>query len=147
VVWAFVLLALAAGAVLPVQAGINAQLAEYLGGPLRAALVSFAVGVLVLIPVVLLFARGLPGGDRVSAAPWWVWLGGALGAFYVAGSIASAPRLGAVTLIAFVLAGQALASLVIDHFGMVGFDESPATAGRVAGLLLIAAGALLVRLF
>jgi bacterial/archaeal transporter family-2 protein len=147
VVWAFILLALAAGAMLPVQAGINAQLAEYLGSPLRAALVSFAVGVMVLIPVVALFARGLPSGDRLSAAPWWVWLGGVLGAFYVAGSIASAPRLGAVTLIAVVLAGQALASLAVDHFGMVGFEENPATVGRVAGLLLIAAGVLFVRLF
>ena len=58
--------------------------------------------------------------------------GGALGAFYVTGSIVVAPRLGAVTLIAVILAGQALASLVVDHYGMVGFDAHPATAGRVA---------------
>jgi bacterial/archaeal transporter family-2 protein len=147
VVWAFVLFGLAAGAMLPFQAGINAQLAEYLGSPLRAALVSFAVGFLVLLPVVALFVRGLPSGERVAAAPWWVWLGGALGAFYVAGSITSAPRLGAVTLIAVILAGQALASLVVDHFGMVGFDEHPATIGRIAGMLLIALGVLFVRLF
>jgi transporter family-2 protein len=147
VVWAFVLFGIAAGAMLPFQAGINAQLAEYLGSPLRAALVSFAVGLLVLVPVVALFVRGLPSAERVGAAPWWVWLGGALGAFYVAGSITSAPKLGAVTLIGVILAGQALASLVVDHYGMVGFEEHPATLGRVAGLALIAVGVLLVRLF
>ena len=147
VIWAFVLFGLAAGAMLPFQAGINAQLAEYLGSPLRAALVSFVVGVLVLLPVVAFFVRGLPSAERVSAAPWWVWLGGALGAFYVAGSITSAPKLGAVTLIGVILAGQALASLVVDHFGMVGFDEHPASVGRVAGLALIALGVLFVRLF
>ena len=129
------------------QAGVNAQLAEYLGSPMRAALVSFVVGVLVLLPLVAVFERGLPAAERVSAAPWWAWLGGALGAFYVAGSITSAPKLGAVTLIGVILAGQALASLVVDHFGMVGFDEHPATLGRVAGLLLIALGVLFVRLF
>ena len=145
--WAFVLFGLAAGAMLPFQAGVNAQLAEYVGSPLRAALVSFVVGALVLLPVVALFARGLPSGERIDAAPWWVWLGGALGAFYVAGSITSAPRLGAVTLIGVILAGQALASLVVDHFGMVGFDEHPATIGRIAGMLLIALGVLFVRLF
>jgi len=147
VIWVFVLFALAAGAMLPFQAGINAQLAEYLGSPMRAALVSFVVGVLVLLPLVAVFVRGLPAAERVSAAPWWAWLGGALGAFYVAGSITSAPKLGAVTLIGVILAGQALASLVVDHFGMVGFDEHPATLGRVAGLLLIALGVLFVRLF
>jgi transporter family-2 protein len=147
VVWAFVLFGLAAGAMLPFQAGMNAQLAEYVGSPLRAALVSFVVGGLVLLPVVALFVRGLPSADRVAAAPWWVWLGGALGAFYVAGSITSAPKLGAVTLVGVILAGQALASLVVDHFGMVGFEEHPASLGRVAGLLLIALGVLFVRLF
>jgi bacterial/archaeal transporter family-2 protein len=71
VVWAFVLFGLAAGAMLPFQAGINAQLAEYLGSPLRAALVSFVVGVLVLLPVVAIFVRGLPSAERVSAASGW----------------------------------------------------------------------------
>jgi len=144
---AFLLLALAAGAMLPFQAGINAQLASDLGSPLRAAFVSFGVGTLVLLVVVALFARGLPSGDRVAAAPWWAWIGGALGAFYVGGSIAAAPRLGAVTLIGAVLAGQALASVVIDNYGLVGFDEHHVTAGRIAGLLLIVLGVLLVRLF
>jgi bacterial/archaeal transporter family-2 protein len=147
VLWAFVLFGLAAGAMLPFQAGVNAQLAEYLGSPLRAALASFVVGVFVLLPAVAIFVRGLPSAERVGAAPWWAWLGGALGAFYVAGSITSAPRLGAVTLIGVILAGQALASLVVDHFGMVGFDEHPATLGRIAGMLLIVLGVLFVRLF
>jgi bacterial/archaeal transporter family-2 protein len=144
---AFVLFGLAAGAMLPFQAGVNAQLAEYLGSPLRAALVSFVVGTLALLVVVALFVRGLPASDRIGAAPWWTWIGGALGAFYVAGSITAAPRLGAVTLIGVILAGQAVASLVVDHFGMVGFDEHPATLGRIAGLGLIALGVLFVRLF
>jgi transporter family-2 protein len=144
---AFVLFGLAAGAMLPFQAGINAQLAVYLGSPLRAALVSFVVGTIVLLAVVALFVRGLPAGERIGAAPWWTWIGGALGAFYVAGSITAAPRLGAVTLIGVILAGQALASLVVDHFGMVGFVEHPATPGRILGLALIAAGVVAVRLF
>jgi transporter family-2 protein len=147
VLWAFVLFGLAAGAMLPFQAGINAQLAVHLDSPLRAAFVSFVVGALVLLPIVALFVRGLPSAEKVSEAPWWVWLGGALGAFYVAGSITSAPRLGAVTLIAVILAGQALASLVVDHFGLVGFDEHPATLGRLAGIALIVCGVLFVRLF
>jgi bacterial/archaeal transporter family-2 protein len=143
----FVLFGLVAGAMLPFKAGINAQLAEHVNSPIRAALVSFVVGAGVLLLVWLLCARGWASVDRMSAAPWWAWIGGALGAFYVTGSIVAAPRLGAVTLIAVILAGQALASLVVDHFGMVGFDAHPATAGRIAGLLLIACGVLFVRLF
>ena len=141
----YLLFALAAGAMLPFQFGINAVLARYVEGALRASLVSFAVGTLVLLGAALLFARGWPGGDRYAGAPWWIWIGGALGAFYVLGSVVTAPKLGAATLVAAILAGQALASLTVDHFGLVGFPESPISVGRVAGLALIAVGVVLVR--
>ena len=143
----YVLFGLAAGAMLPFQAGINAQLASWLGSPIRAALVSFVVGTIVLVAVWLLLARGWASTEKMQDAPWWVWIGGALGAFYVTGSIVTAPKLGAVVLIGVILAGQALASLAVDHFGMVGFQQHPATLGRLAGIALIALGVLFVRLF
>jgi transporter family-2 protein len=143
--WPYLLFAFAAGAMLPIQFGINAQLAHWLGSPLRATLVSFAVGTLVLFAAALAFHRDAVGPDRLSAAPWWVWVGGFLGAFYVLGSIVTAPKLGAVTLVALILAGQAVASLAVDHFGWVGFPEHPLTLGRVAGLALLAGGVALVR--
>jgi bacterial/archaeal transporter family-2 protein len=142
-IWGYILFALAAGAMLPIQFGINAQLATWVGGSLRAALVSFAVGALGLLVAVLLAARGWP--DRAGDAPWWVWIGGLLGAFYVLGSIVTAPKLGAATLVALILAGQAIASLLIDHYGWVGFDEQPITVLRVVGVLLLAGGVALVR--
>src|SRR5439155_26088998 len=44
VVWAYLLFAFAAGAVLPFQAGVNAQLAARLHSPLWAAFISFLGG-------------------------------------------------------------------------------------------------------
>ena len=146
-IWGYLVFGLVAGAMLPFQAGINAQLSQVVGSPIRAALVSFAVGTVALLAVTLVAFRGLPTGDTLQGAPWWVWVGGFLGAFYVAGSIIVAPKLGAVTLLALLLAGQAVASLVVDHFGWVGFEEQPVTLGRLAGLLLLAAGVFLIRIF
>jgi transporter family-2 protein len=143
-IWGYLLFALAAGAMLPIQFGINAQLAEWVGGSVRAAFVSFLVGAFALFVAVLVAARGWP--DRAGDAPWWVWTGGLLGAFYVLGSIVTAPKLGAATLVALILAGQAIASLAVDHFGWVGFEEQPITALRVAGIVLLAGGVALVRL-
>jgi bacterial/archaeal transporter family-2 protein len=144
--WGYVLFGLTAGAMLPFQAGINAVLAGYVGSPIRAALVSFAVGTIALLLLALAVARGW-GSQEVGGAPWWVWVGGLLGAFYVAGSIVVAPKLGAVTLVAVILAGQTVASLLVDHFGWVGFPEHEITPGRVLGVLLVAAGVALVRLY
>ena len=143
--WPYLLFAFAAGAMLPVQFGINAQLAHWLGSPLRATLVSFAVGTVVLLGAVAALQREASGPERLGGAPWWVWLGGVLGAFYVLGTVVTAPKLGAVMVVAAVLAGQAVASVLVDHFGWVGFAEHPLTPGRLAGLLLLAAGVALVR--
>jgi transporter family-2 protein len=143
-IWTYMLFALLAGAMLPIQFGINAQLAEWVGGSIRAAFVSFVVGATALFLAVLVAARGWP--DRAGDAPWWVWTGGLLGAFYVLGSIVTAPRLGAATLVALILAGQAIASLAVDHFGWVGFEEEPVTLLRLVGVALLAGGVLLVRL-
>jgi transporter family-2 protein len=143
-IWHYLLFALAAGAMLPLQFGINAQLASWVGGSLRAAFISFAVGAAALLLAVLATSRGWP--DRAGDAPWWVWTGGLLGAFYVLGSIVTAPKLGAATLVALILAGQAIASVLVDHFGWVGFDEQPITLLRVVGILLLAGGVVLVRL-
>jgi transporter family-2 protein len=143
-IWAYLLFALAAGAMLPIQFGINAQLATWVGGSVRAAFVSFVVGAVALLVAVLATTRDWP--DRTVDAPWWVWTGGLLGAFYVLGSIVTAPKLGATTLVALILAGQAIASLLVDHFGWVGFEEQPVSVLRVVGILLLAGGVALVRL-
>ena len=145
-IWGYALFGFVAGAMLPFQFGINSQLADWVGSPLRATLVSFAVGTLALLAVMLAAYRDWPSADRVSAAPWWVWVGGLLGAFYVLGSIVTAPKLGAATLVALILAGQAIASLLVDHFGWVGFEENPITPLRGAGVLLLAGGVALVRI-
>lgn len=143
----YLLFALAAGAMLPIQFGINAQLAHWVESPVRASLISFVVGTLALLAVTLVAFRQLPSAERIGGAPWWIWVGGLFGAFYVLGSVVTAPKLGAVTLVALILAGQALSSLVVDHFGWVGFEEHPITPGRIAGVILLAAGVALVRLF
>jgi bacterial/archaeal transporter family-2 protein len=145
--WPYYLFAVVAGAMLPFQFGINSVLARYVDGSARASLVSFAVGTLALFVAVLVFFRGAPSMERVAEAPWWVWVGGLLGAFYVLGSVVTAPKLGAATLVALILAGQAAASLTVDHFGLVGFEENPITPGRLAGIALVAAGVVLVRVF
>ena len=144
-IWPYLAFGFAAGAMLPIQFGINAQLASWVDSPLRATLVSFFVGTLALAIVMLVAARDWPPLSRVESAPWWVWVGGLLGAFYVLGSVVAAPKLGAATLVAVILAGQAVASLLVDHFGWVGFEENPVTLGRLAGVALVAIGVALVR--
>ncbi len=70
---------------------------------------------------------------------------GVFGAVYVTASIAAVPRLGAATLIALVITGQMLTSLVLDHFGAFGLQEHGLTIWRAVGALLLIVGVVLIR--
>jgi bacterial/archaeal transporter family-2 protein len=143
----YLLFALVAGAAIALQAGVNTELARWVGSPIRASFVSFVVGAVALGLLSAAILKPLPSGSRLADAPWWAWVGGLLGAFYVVGSVVTAPRLGAATLVAAVIAGQIVSSLLIDQFGWVGFREHPVSAGRLAGVALVFAGVALVRIF
>jgi len=143
----YLAIAAAAGVMIPFQAGINTQLAQLVGSPIRAAFVSFVVGMLALLALSAFVMKPLPSGERLAGAPWWLWTGGLFGAFYVAGNIFSAPKLGAATLIAAIVAGQSMASLLIDEYGLVGFKEHHVTPGRLVGMALVLGGVALVRFF
>ena len=141
----FLLLALLVGALLPVQAGINLQLRVILGHPLGATLVSFLVGALGLTALVAALRVPLPIGAAWARGEWWHWIGGLLGAVYIVATIVVAPRLGAATLVAALVAGQMLASLALDQFGWVGFPVHPISLSRVVGAALIVCGVALVQ--
>lgn len=138
-----ILLALGAGVAMTVQVGINAALqAGWARHPLLAALVSFAVGTLSLAIAVGVFRIPIPAPHRV---PWWQWTGGMLGAFLVTTVVYAAPRLGATALLALGLAGQMVAAVILDHYGLLGYAEKPVNAMRLLGLVLMAAGVWCIR--
>ena len=147
VVWLYLVIAIAAGAVLPVQIGVNAELSRWLNDPLRAAFVSFLVGAIALVILAVFVRKPLPSLGRLADVPWWAWTGGLIGAFYVAGSIILGPKLGAATFIAAIVAGQATASVILDQYGWVGFREHHVSLGRAVGMVLVVGGIALVRFF
>ena len=146
-VWLYLVVAVVAGAVLPVQVGVNAQLSHWVNDPLRAAFVSFLIGAVALFILVLFVRKPLPSLGRLADVPWWAWTGGLIGAFYVAGSIVLGPKLGAATFIAAIVAGQAVASVVFDQYGWVGFKEHHLSPARALGIVLVVGGVTLVRFF
>jgi transporter family-2 protein len=135
------LVAIVIGALLPLQALVNARLGQLTFGPLFAALASFAVGTLALLAVWLVAAR--PDGGAWQMPPWWAWTGGLIGAAFVFAATLLVPRLGAAALICLVVGGQLAGSLLLDHFGVLQARQ-PVDAMRLLGMLLVAAGMLLV---
>jgi transporter family-2 protein len=138
------MLGIVAGFGLTVQVGMNAQLRKVLQSANVAALISFLVGTAALIILVMALRTPVPARDTLTLVPWWAWLGGLLGAFYVASSTVVAVELGATTLLGLALVGQLTTALVLDHFGWLGLPVHPITWSRMAGVALLGVGVWLI---
>jgi transporter family-2 protein len=138
-----VLLGVGAGCLVGMQAPINSRLGKVLGS-VQAATFSFLVGTAVLLLVAMFVRGGLGTLGHVGRAPWWALVGGLLGAVYVTVALVAVRTLGASGLTAVVITGQLVISVVIDRFGLFGIAKQQIGAPRVIGLLLLAAGVVLV---
>ena len=139
-----ILLAVVAGALMAVQAPTNALLARPVDSPVTAAFLSFLVGTVALgLLAWLLPSR--PDAAGVRALPWYAWLGGLYGAFFVAVAAFGAPRVGVAVLLTAVVAGQMAMAVILDHYGLLGLPTREFGLQRLAGLLLVVAGVVLVR--
>ena len=139
------LLAVIAGAVVPFQSAINANLGRGLGHPLWATLASLLVSILVLLPIMLAMRVPLPSVAFISKAPLWMWAGGAFGVCFISLALVLLPKLGASGFMALALAGQVVASLVLDHFGWFGLVQRQVSLPRVLGALLLIGGVVLIQ--
>lgn len=130
----------AGGAMMPIQAAMNARLANGVGGMTWATAIS-ALGV----AVVLAFVGFVAGFGRSTAAswqvPWWAWGGGFCGALVLFSAAAATFRIGTMPMVASMVAGQVFVSIVLDANGWLGVTLRPPTVARMIAALLILAGA------
>lgn len=146
--WAgLIALAMFAGAVVPFQSAINLNLGRGLGHPLWATFVSLLVSVLVLLPIMLALRLPLPSLALITKVPLWMWSGGAFGVCFISLALVLLPKLGASGFMALALAGQAIASLLLDHYGWFGLLERQITLPKVLGLVMLMGGVVLIQFF
>lgn len=140
----FVLIALCAGVALATQAAINSQLAHSLiGQPLVAAFISFATGTIVLFFICWWKTDLFIALQQIPKQPIWKIIGGPLGALVVFTTIFLAPKMGITNMLFFIIIGQLITALVIDHFGLLGMTIRPVNIWQFAGFLIIAVGLLI----
>ena len=140
----YLLLAFLTGLAITVQAGVNANLRQAMTNPVLAATISFGSGFLALVMFLLASGSSVPAFATIREVSWWKWTGGLIGAIYVTTVIVSVPKIGTANLVSLSVAGQLIAALILDHYGLLGFAHHPANAWRLLGVVLIVAGVLLV---
>jgi transporter family-2 protein len=137
-----VLLMAIVGGGIALQAPINAVLGKATGS-FAAALISFAVGTLLLAAIVVLSGRA-GGVGEVTNVEWYYLLGGVLGAAYVFSALVLVDEIGAGGVAAATIAGQLSLSVVLDRLGILGLEQEPLSAERLIGVALLFAGTYLI---
>lgn len=138
------LIAFGAGSAISVQAAVNSQLAGGLGGnTVAAALVSFLIGTAALAAIAISKGGLATAIASLPAQPAWRFGGGLLGATAIFCTVLLAPRVGLANMLALVIAGQLLSSLLIDQFGLIGVVARPVSAIKLAGAAVMLGGVLL----
>ena len=131
------------GGLIALQAPINSMLGRAVG-TWQAAAVSFGIGTVLLVAIVVLGAGGFGHIGEARHLSWYYLLGGVLGAAYVTTVLVTVRTLGAGGVTAATIAGQLTMAIVVDQLGILGVERQPVGVLRVIGVALLAAGTYLV---
>ena len=136
-------LGVVAGAVLPVQGAVNAQLRADLDAPVAVGAFSFLVAAAAMaltLGGVLAAGASRPKLAPLAGVPWWGWLGGLCGAAYVTSVFLLIPELGAAPVVALTVGGQQLASVAVDRYGWLRLARRDISLRRLLGVAVLLAG-------
>lgn len=142
----WILLAFAAGAFLPIQAGLNTRLGKSIESPVYASMISFVIGALAVLLYIGLTKQQVTWAG-IRSAPAYVWIAGALGAFYVTVIILAFPQIGPALTFGLVVAGQMTAAILLDHFHILTAHQHTINIWRILGVIMIVAGVVIIRKF
>ncbi len=143
----FILIAIAAGVTSALQSGSNQMLQKSLAAPLWTVALVSAVTLAASLILPIVSGEKLPQAAAIGQAPSWAWIGGLLGLGFVLATVYATPRLGAGLFVALIVSASTITSLVLDHFGWMGFSVHQAGAGRILGGVLMIAGVALIAAF
>jgi bacterial/archaeal transporter family-2 protein len=132
------------GAATALQVPINAYLRRYCAHPMQATFLSFSVGVMIALAIASRWGIKEETITQLRSAPWWAWLGGAMGVIFVTTNILVSPRLGVAITLTLVMVAQLITSAIIDHFGFLGIETRTVSFSRVAGIVLILSGVIVL---
>lgn len=140
----YLFVALAGGAILPVQIALNTLLRRYVGEPMQVTLISYLAGTLTSLTICFFARYPIPAATSLVQTSWWMWVGGCLGTLYVWATIFATPKIGAALALSLTIAGQMIAALFLDHYGAIGLTKYPASPLRIIGIVFVIIGVSLV---
>ena len=143
--WLYAVVAVLAGLSNPLQSGANSEFVKH-ASVVPSAFYVYATGAVVLLLAIPVFGFAF---DRAKLAdiPWWAWIGGLCNVTFLLATLTVTKKLGSALFTTLVVITAVCLSLALDHFGLMGFEQRTATAGRLLGGALAIAGIVCIARF
>jgi len=134
-----VIVALATGAMIPIQAASNAALSKAVG-PIITTFIVLLIAIISTSIYIMVSKTPLPEISKVKDSPAYGYSGGLIVAFYIIIITFITPRLGVGTSIGLIITGQIIGAVIIDHFGLFGAVVRTIDLKRLTGTLFMIVG-------
>lgn len=140
------LAAVLSGCLSAVVGAILASLGQVIGSAIQATTVLFAIATVVMIVFCCINGSVVKIKRAFTTdAPWWIWMGGILGAIIVYGNAWLIPLIGVSVFMMALLIGQFLLSLFMERNGWLGAPKKDISWVQIAGILIMLAGVFLIK--
>jgi bacterial/archaeal transporter family-2 protein len=138
----FLIIAFLMGAILSTYLPMNSSASRYLGSSIAASFSFFIVATATSL-LILLFSGQYQCLTKLKTVPVYLHIAGIISAFFIVGTTFLVPKIGARTFFILLVSGQILMAIAISHFGLLESPQDPVTIKKMAGALLVIAGAVL----
>lgn len=141
------ILAIAAGVMLSLQSGYNAQLGVMLKNPFLASLIAYAVSTLFSFLYLLLSSTNLPIQKDIQEVPlhlWWI--GGFFSVIGISLYYYIIPKLGISKMFTVGISGQMIFVMIAGYMGWFNLPLMTITLKKVIGIVLMLTGVALISL-
>jgi transporter family-2 protein len=135
------------GALQSAGAAMNGQLKSALVNPYLASSISFALITFFFTALFFIMPSPLPTAATLAGMPWWAPIGGLVGALQVYMGLTQVNKVGAGLFMGITVTSALIASLAIDHFGLLRMDVHPMSWPRALGAALLVGGVMLISKF
>lgn len=140
--WGF-LIALISGALMSIQGVLNTEVTKQTSIWVSAGWVQLTA--FLTCVVLYFFADKSPVGAIMEVRPWYMLVGGVIGAFITYTVIKSMDGLGPAKATLLIVITQIIVAYGIELFGLFGVDKAPFEWKKVIGALIAIAGIVVFR--
>ncbi len=131
------------GIAMAIQGSVNSALGKVVG-LWESTFIVHLTGLVLVTALLFIFRVGDGNMSRFLQAPWYVYIGGALGVLIIYSVVLSIPKVGVAPATTAIILGQVFTAGLVDHLGLFGLQKTPFNLYSVAGSLLMAGGAWLI---